>query len=130
MLMRWMTEADAEAVSTLITRSYDRVLVHYHSPEMRARFRGHATPESLAEQLGRKEVFGVEDEAARIVATGGLGWFDDPGVAREEQAGVHETTPDRDPGGQLAGAGGLTTPPRTSVHDPSKARPGLTRPTG
>jgi hypothetical protein len=34
-----MTEADAEEVSALIDRSYDRVLVHYHSPELIAHFR-------------------------------------------------------------------------------------------
>jgi putative acetyltransferase len=77
MLIRPMTEADAEAVSALMLRSYDRVLVHYHSPELIARFREHARPESLREQLGRKEILVVED-AGRIVATGGLGWFDDP----------------------------------------------------
>ena len=65
------------------------MLVHYHSPELIARFREHATPESLVEQLGRKEVFVVED-AGRIVATGCLGWFDVPGVPRDEQAGVYE----------------------------------------
>ena len=89
-----MTEADAEEVSALILRSYDRVLVHYHSPEMLARFAEHATPESLAEQLGRKEVFVVED-AGRIVAVGGLGWFDDPERPRDEQAGVYEACADR-----------------------------------
>jgi hypothetical protein len=89
MLTRPMTDADAEEVSALILRSYDRVLVHYHSPEMLARFRVHATPESLIEQLGRKEVFVVED-AGRIVATGGLGWFDDPVRPRAAQAKVYE----------------------------------------
>jgi hypothetical protein len=69
MLIRRMTAADAEEVSALIDRSYDRVLVHYHSPELIAHFREHVTPESLIEQLGRKEVFVVED-AGRIVATG------------------------------------------------------------
>jgi len=57
-------------------------------------FREHATPESLIEQLGRKEVFVVED-AGRIVATGGLGWFDDPTEPRDEQAGVYEDAADR-----------------------------------
>ena len=94
MLIRHMTAADAEEVSALIDRSYDRVLVHYHSPELVARFRGHATPESLIEQLGRKEVFVVED-AGRIVATGGLGWLDDPGLSRDEQAGVYDDAADR-----------------------------------
>jgi GNAT superfamily N-acetyltransferase len=94
MLIRRMTAADAEEVSALIGRSYDRVLVHYHSPELVARFREHATPESLIEQLGRKEVFVVED-AGRIVATGGLGWFDDPGLPRDEQAAVYEANADR-----------------------------------
>ena len=94
MLIREMTDADAEGVSALILRSYDRVLVHYHSPEMLTRFREHATPESLIEQLGRKEVFVVED-AGRVVATGGLGWFDDPKVPREEQAAVYEAAADR-----------------------------------
>ena len=94
MLIRPMTDADAEEVSALILRSYDRVLVHYHSPEMLARFAEHATPESLTEQLGRKEVFVVED-ADRITATGGLGWFDDPNAPREEQAEVYHTAADR-----------------------------------
>jgi len=94
MLTRPMTEADAGEVSALILRSDDRVLVHYHSPEMLAGFREHATPESLIEQLGRKEVFVVED-AGRIVATGGLGWFDDPDVPRGEQAAVYEPAADR-----------------------------------
>ncbi len=94
MLTRPMTDADAEEVSALILRSYDRVLVHYHSPEMLARLREHATPESLIEQLGRKEVFVVED-AGRIVATGGLGWFDDPVRPRAEQAKVYEQAADR-----------------------------------
>ena len=85
MLTRAMTDADAEEVSALILRSYDRVLVHYHSPDTLALFREHATPESLIEQLGRKEVLVVED-AGRIVATGGLGWFDDPVRPRAEQA--------------------------------------------
>ena len=88
MHIRRMTEADAEGVSALIFRSYDRVLVHYHSPELIARFREHATPESLIEQLGRQEVYVVED-AGRIVATGGLGWFDDPQRPLEEQAEVY-----------------------------------------
>ena len=74
MLIRRMTEADAGAVSALITRSYDQVLVHYHSPEMLARFREHATPESLVEQLGRKEFYVVEDQG-RLIASGGLGWI-------------------------------------------------------
>jgi GNAT superfamily N-acetyltransferase len=94
MLISRMTAADAEEVSALIGRSYDRVLVHYHSPELIDRFREHATPESLIEQLGRKEVFVVE-HAGRIVATGGLGWFDDPGVPRDEQAAVFENAADR-----------------------------------
>ena len=94
MLTRPMTDADAEEVSALILRSYDRVLVHYHSPEMLARFREHATPESLIEQLGRKEVFVVED-AGRIVATGGLGWFDDLARLRAERAKVDEHAADR-----------------------------------
>ena len=94
MLIRRMTDADAEEVSALISRSYDRVLVHYHSPELIARFREHVTPESLIEQLGRKEVFVAED-AGRIVATGGLGWFDDPTEPRDEQAGVYEDAADR-----------------------------------
>jgi GNAT superfamily N-acetyltransferase len=89
-----MTDADAEEVSALIFRSYDRVLVHYHSPTMLTRFREHATPESLVEQLGRKQVFVAED-AGRIVATGGLGWFDDPQVPREEQADLYEVAADR-----------------------------------
>ena len=94
MLIRRMTDADAEEVSALISRSYDRVLVHYHSPELIARFREHVTPESLIEQLGRKEVFVAED-AGRIVATGGLGWFDDPSEPRDEQADVYEDATDR-----------------------------------
>ena len=94
MLIRRMTEADAEEVSALIIRSYDRVLVHYHSPELIARCGEHATPESLIEQLGRKEVFVAED-AGRIVATGGLGWFDDPTEPRDEQADVYEDAADR-----------------------------------
>jgi GNAT superfamily N-acetyltransferase len=94
MLIRRMTGADAEEVSALIERSYDRVLVHYHSPELIAHFREHATPESLIEQLGRNEVFVVED-AGRIVATGGLGWFDDPGLPSDEQAAVFENAADR-----------------------------------
>jgi GNAT superfamily N-acetyltransferase len=94
MLTRRMSEADAEEVSALILRGYDRVLVHYHSPEMLARFAEHATPESPIERLGRKEVFVVEDDG-RIVATGGLGWFDDPDVPREEQATVYEAAADR-----------------------------------
>jgi GNAT superfamily N-acetyltransferase len=94
MVIRPMTRADAEEVSALILRSYDRVLVHYHSPETIARFAEHATPESLTEQLGRKEVFVVED-AGRIVATGGLGWFDDTSAPREDQAAVYEDAADR-----------------------------------
>ena len=94
MLIRRMTGADAEEVSALIDRTYDRVLVHYHSPELIAHFREHVTPESLIEQLGRKKVFVVED-SGRIVATGGLGWFDDPGVPRDEQADVFENAADR-----------------------------------
>ena len=94
MLIRRMIAADAEEVSALIERSYGRVLVHYHSPELIAHFREHVTPESLIEQLERKEVFVVED-AGRIVATGGLGWFDDPGLPRDEQADVYENAADR-----------------------------------
>jgi GNAT superfamily N-acetyltransferase len=94
MLIRHMTDADADEVSALILRSYDRVLVHYHSPELIARFREHATPESLIEQLGRKEVYVVE-EAGRIVATGGLGWLDDPERPRNEQADVYGASADR-----------------------------------
>jgi GNAT superfamily N-acetyltransferase len=93
-LIREMTDADAEEVSALIFRSYDRVLVHYHSPDTLALFREHATPESLIEQLGRKEVLVVED-AGRIVATGGLGWFDDPVRPRAEQAKASERAADR-----------------------------------
>ena len=74
MIIRPMTDADAVEVSALMLRSYDRVLVHYHAPEMLAHFAEHATPESLIEQLGRKEVFVAED-AGRIV-----GWCD---VSRE-----------------------------------------------
>ena len=44
MPIRHMTAADAEEVSALIDRSYDRVLVHYHSPELVARFRGTRRP--------------------------------------------------------------------------------------
>ena len=84
MLIRRMTKADADAVAALIGRSYDRVLVHYHSPELIARFREHATPESLIEQLGRKEVYVIED-AGRIVATGGLGWFDEEPAAASDR---------------------------------------------
>jgi GNAT superfamily N-acetyltransferase len=51
------------------------VLVHYQSPEMLAALREHATPESLRQQLGRKELFVVED-GGRITAVGGLGWMD------------------------------------------------------
>jgi GNAT superfamily N-acetyltransferase len=94
MVIRQMTEADAGEVSALILRSYDHVLVHYHSPEMLARFREHATPESLIEQLGRKEVFVVED-AGRIVAVGGLSCFDDPQVPRDDPAEVYEDASDR-----------------------------------
>jgi GNAT superfamily N-acetyltransferase len=94
MIIRPMTAADAEEVSALILRSYDRVLVHYHSPEMLARFAEHATPESLIEQLGRKEVL-VADDAGRIVATGGLAWFDDPGLPRAEQAATYEDAVER-----------------------------------
>jgi GNAT superfamily N-acetyltransferase len=94
MLTRHMTAADAEEVSALIDRSYDRVLVHYHSPELIAHFREHVTPESLIEQLGRKEVFVVVD-AGRIVATGGLGWFDDPGRPRDEQDDSFEDAAER-----------------------------------
>jgi GNAT superfamily N-acetyltransferase len=93
-LIRRMTEADAAAVSALILRSYDQVLVHYHSPELIARLRQHATPESLIEQLGRKELFVVED-AGRIVASGGLGWLDDPDVPREDQADAYQASADR-----------------------------------
>ena len=91
MLIRRMTPADADAVAALIGRSYDRVLVHYHSPELIARFREHATPESLLEQLGRKEVYVVEgagrvvDDAGRIIATGGLGWFHDDGPSGDRR---------------------------------------------
>jgi putative acetyltransferase len=81
MLIRPMTPADAQEVSTLIGRSYDRVLVHYHSAAVITKFREHATAESLCEQLGRKEVYVVE-ERGRIIATGGLGWFDE-----EQKAG-------------------------------------------
>jgi len=95
MVIRAMTEADAAEVSALMRRSYDRVLVHYHSPEMLAHFREHATPESLTEQLGRKEVVVVADAAGRIVATGGLGWFDDPDAPREDQAAVCEAAANR-----------------------------------
>jgi GNAT superfamily N-acetyltransferase len=94
MVIRPMTDADAEEVSALMLRSHDRVLAHYHSPEMLAHFGEHATPESLVEQLGRKEVFIVED-AGRIVATGGLGWLDDPSAPREDQAAVYEAAADR-----------------------------------
>ncbi len=75
MVIRRMSSADAGEVSALIVRSYDRVLVHYHSPELIEQFREHATPESLVEQLGCKDVY-VVDDGGRIVATGGLGWFD------------------------------------------------------
>jgi hypothetical protein len=47
-----MTATDADEVSALILRSYDRVLVHYHSPQMLVRFAEHATPESLMELSG------------------------------------------------------------------------------
>ena len=94
MLIRGMTEADAGEVSALIFRSYDRVLVHYHSPELIERFREHATPESLIEQLGRKEVFVVED-AGRIVATGGLGWSTTRTVRATNRTTVYETSADR-----------------------------------
>jgi predicted N-acetyltransferase YhbS len=76
MLIRHMTPADAEAVSALIDRGYDQVLAHYHSPELIRRFREHTTPESLREQLSRKDVYVVED-GGRIVATGGVGQWDD-----------------------------------------------------
>ena len=50
--------------------------MHYHSPrDAPALQTSTATPESLIEQLGRKEVFVAED-VGRIVATGGLGWLD------------------------------------------------------
>ena len=87
MLIRRMTDADAEAVSALVLRSYAQVLVHYQSPEMLARFREHETPEGLRQQLGRKELFVVED-AGRIVAVGGLGWMDAPYLPRAGQEDV------------------------------------------
>jgi GNAT superfamily N-acetyltransferase len=89
-----MTEADAEEVSALMLRSYDRVLVHYHSPEMLARFGEHATPESLIQQLGRKEVFVVED-SGRIVATGGLGWLDPDYRPGDDEDPRRAAAPDR-----------------------------------
>lgn len=95
MIIRRMTEADADDVSALLMRSYDRVLVHYHSAAMLTRFRRHATRESLLAQLERKQILVVEDEAGRVVATGGLGWFDNPDLPREEQAGVFEDSADR-----------------------------------
>jgi GNAT superfamily N-acetyltransferase len=94
MLIRPMTDADAEEVSALILRAHDRVLVHYHSPEMLARFGEHATPDSLIEQLGRKEVFVVED-AGRITATGGLGWLDPDYRPGDDEAGRTDAAPDR-----------------------------------
>jgi ribosomal protein S18 acetylase RimI-like enzyme len=84
MLIRKMTAGDAEAVSALVLRSFDQVLVHYHSPEVLAGFRQHETPESLLQQLGRKELFVVEEDG-RVVAVGGLGWMDAPYLPREIQ---------------------------------------------
>jgi GNAT superfamily N-acetyltransferase len=83
-LIRPMTEADADEVSALVLRVYDQVLVHYQSPEMLAGFREHETPEGLRQQLGRKKLFVVMD-GGRIVAVGGLGWMDAPYLPREVQ---------------------------------------------
>jgi GNAT superfamily N-acetyltransferase len=94
MLIRPMTEADAEEVSALILRSYNRVLAHYQSPEVLADFREHETPEGLRRQLGRKELF-VVDDGERIVAVGGLGWMDAPYLPREVQAEAYEPGADR-----------------------------------
>lgn len=71
-----MTDADCEAVSALIFRSYDRVPMHYNSPGLIETFREHATPKSLREQFTRKDVYVVED-GGRIVATGGVGQWDE-----------------------------------------------------
>jgi len=76
-----MTDADCEAVSALIFRSYDRVPMHYNSPGLIETFREHATPKSLREQFTRKDVYVVED-GGRIVATGGVGQVGRRGRAR------------------------------------------------
>jgi GNAT superfamily N-acetyltransferase len=94
MVIREMTEADAEAVSALVLRVYDRVLVHYQSPQTLAGFRQHETPESLRQQLGRKRLFVVEDRG-RIVAVGGLGWMDAPYIPPEVQAEAYAPGADR-----------------------------------
>jgi GNAT superfamily N-acetyltransferase len=89
MIIRRMTDADVEAVSALVLRSYDQVLVNYQSLEMLATFREHETPEGLRQQLGRKKLFVAED-AGRIVAVGGLGWMDAPYLPREVQEEAYE----------------------------------------
>jgi GNAT superfamily N-acetyltransferase len=94
MLIRKMIREDAEAVSALVLRSYDQVLVHYQSQEVLASFREHETPESLRQQLGRKELFVAED-GDRIVAVGGLGWMDAPYLPREAQAEAYAPGADR-----------------------------------
>jgi ribosomal protein S18 acetylase RimI-like enzyme len=94
MLIRKMTGEDAEAVSALVFRSYDQVLVHYQSPEVLASFREHETPEGLRQQLGRKQLFVAED-AGRVVAVGGLGWMDAPYLPREVQAEAYAPGADR-----------------------------------
>jgi GNAT superfamily N-acetyltransferase len=94
MLIRRMSSADAAAVSALVLRVYDQVLVHYQSPEVLAGFREHETPESLRQQLGRKELFVVED-GERIVAVGGLGWMDAPYLPPEAPQGAFAPGADR-----------------------------------
>jgi GNAT superfamily N-acetyltransferase len=94
MVIREMDAADAEAVSALVLRVYDQVLVHYQSPEMLAVFREHETPEGLRQQLGRKKLF-VAEEDGRIVAVGGLGWMDAPYLPPEVQQEAYAPGADR-----------------------------------
>jgi ribosomal protein S18 acetylase RimI-like enzyme len=94
LLIRPMTDADAAEVSALVSRSYDRVLVHYHSPEMLDRFREHETPESLIAQLGRKKLF-VAEGGERLAAVGGLGWMDSPYLSRKMQEEAYDAGADR-----------------------------------
>jgi GNAT superfamily N-acetyltransferase len=89
-----MTEADAEAVSAMVLRVYDQVLVQYQSTETLSAFREHETPESLRQQLGRKRLFVVEEDG-RIIAVGGLGWMDAPYLPPEVQEEAYLPGADR-----------------------------------
>jgi GNAT superfamily N-acetyltransferase len=69
-----MQDSDIDAVVELALTNYDGVMAQHHSAEILAGFRADLTPQFFRDQMGRKQVFVVE-EAGDVVATGALSDF-------------------------------------------------------